>query len=195
VRAAWIGILVAVLCAGCGPSVSSVKELNESNAKILLREYAQKKPLRMPVGLLTNLFSRTTKDYSAPRSAEEQTLKRLLDQQLVLQSVEPGAQADVKWYTYSWNPAFQKQIQGTGISSTVVGGEVEIGEVSNLRLVDVTEATATFAWKLSLNNTGKTFLGDVHPSGNAEAEFGKKPDGTWFVDRATIPGILSTDTH
>jgi hypothetical protein len=95
-----------------------------------------------------------------------------------------GKRVDVKWYTYSWSPDFQKQLVGTGDATYVVGGGYEqVGDVSDLRLVTDTQATAKFSFRVSLNDLGKLFIPSQPPNGTVQATFGKKPDGTWFVDR------------
>lgn len=97
-----------------------------------------------------------------------------------------GKRVDVKWYIYSWSPDFQKQFVHTQSGTSVIGGGWEVGEVSGLRLVTDTEATAKFAWKASLNDIGKLFFPSQTPHGEFQPTFGKKPDGTWFVDRLGV---------
>jgi hypothetical protein len=97
-----------------------------------------------------------------------------------------GRRVDLRSYTYSWSPGFQKQLVRSQNATFLPGGRFEVGEVSGLRLVTDTEATAKFAWKASLNDLGKLFFASQAPAGASEATFGKKPDGTWFVDRLGI---------
>lgn len=89
-----------------------------------------------------------------------------------------GQKVDVKYYTYKFSPEAEKQVD----QGRARAGRLEIGAVSNLRLVTDTEAIAEFSWEASLNDLGK-LLTHENPKGVGHAEFGKKPDGTWFVDR------------
>jgi hypothetical protein len=100
-----------------------------------------------------------------------------------------GQKVEVKWYEYSFSPEFQKRISMRPASSfspqqaSVSGGGFEIGEVSGLRLMTDTEASAAFGWHVALNDVGHALLGDdAKPTGTGSATFAKKPDGTWFVD-------------
>ncbi len=100
-----------------------------------------------------------------------------------------GQKVEVKWYEYSLSPEFQKRISMTPASSfspqqaSASGGGFEISDVSGLRLITDTEATAAFAWHVALNDVGHALLGDdAKPTGTGSATFAKKPDGTWFVD-------------
>jgi hypothetical protein len=93
----------------------------------------------------------------------------------------------VNLYTYSWSPDFiQKQLTHKRGSIYVTGGDCEVGNVSDLRLVTDTVATARFSWKATLNDVGTMFFPDQPPSGTGEVSFGKKPDGTWFVDKLRL---------
>jgi hypothetical protein len=94
-----------------------------------------------------------------------------------------GRKVDIKWYTYSWSPEFQQKIVQIGDDSAVKGGRIEIGEVSNLRLVTETEATAQVTYTAVLDNVGQCFYPAGPPKGQWRVLFGKKPDGTWFVDK------------
>ena len=93
-----------------------------------------------------------------------------------------GKKVDVIWYGCSWSPDFQKQLTRAGDMTYVIGGDVEVGNVTNLRLVTDTEATAKFSWGTSLNDVGKLFFPNQPPSGESNVASAKKPDGTWFVD-------------
>jgi hypothetical protein len=100
-----------------------------------------------------------------------------------------GQKVEVKWYEYSFSSEFQKLVSMTPASAFspqqvyASGGSFEIGEVSGLRLVTETEATAAFAWHVALNDIGYALLGDdARPAGTGSAAFAKKPDATWFVD-------------
>jgi hypothetical protein len=103
----------------------------------------------------------------------------------------------MKWYTYSLTPEGYKQIEQTRNSMELRAGKFKIGEVTNLRLVTDTVAVANFAWEASLNDLGKTLFqyaqdelrsrnlptNDV-PKGVGEAQFAKKPDGSWIISSA-----------
>jgi hypothetical protein len=94
---------------------------------------------------------------------------------------------NINSYTYAWSPDFlQKLTSREGNILYVNGGTFEVGEVSELRLLTETVATAKFAWKASLNDTGRIFSPKEIPGGTGEVSFGKKPDGTWFVDQISI---------
>jgi hypothetical protein len=104
---------------------------------------------------------------------------------------------EMKWYTYSLTPEGYKQIEQTRNSMELRAGKFKIGEVTNLRLVTDTVAVANFAWEASLNDLGKTLFqyaqdelrsrnlptNDV-PKGVGEAQFAKKPDGSWIISSA-----------
>jgi predicted secreted protein len=70
-------------------------------------------------------------------------------------------------------------------------GEVKVGEVTDLQLATETNAVAHFAWELKPNKVGKILTSNNGDKGTGEVEFGKKPDGTWFVEKwALRPNIL-----
>jgi hypothetical protein len=94
----------------------------------------------------------------------------------------------VKWFTYAWAPDFQKQIEGTGENATVVSGKVEITDLTDLRLLMDTEAHANIKWRVDLNSVGKAFMGNKPAIGKGDVTFGKKPDGSWFVDQTSPMG-------
>jgi hypothetical protein len=268
---------------GCGSSVSSVKELNESNAVGLLKNRLEKEHFKIQVEGIANLFKESLKNYGVvdAQNKQETVLKRLLDKGLVIQttrsvnypkisgtfandntptgrreyrlemlpgsnlltgrylqqnstydlkangSVQPdgkmevdigfgvqtmvyheqgssaylevpggtwgnfngsatGKTVTVNLYSYSWAPDFQKQLVQDANTVCVLVGKFDVGVVSNLRLVTETEATATFKWKAALNSIGKIVFPMQPPEGLGEATFGKKPDGTWFVDQWKI---------
>ena len=96
-----------------------------------------------------------------------------------------GQKVQLNWYTYALSPQgdnyfVQSGPDGKGFRA----GTINIGEVSNLRLVGDTDAVAKFAWDVSLNDVGK-ILRSTAPKGTGEAEFAKKPDGTWFLTQWT----------
>ncbi|MGC9994282.1 MAG: hypothetical protein ABSE79_03105 [Terriglobia bacterium] len=102
-----------------------------------------------------------------------------------------GKRVNVKWYTYSWAPDFQKQLLRDEGGLFAVGGGIDVERVTALRLTTETEATAEFTWKASLNDTGRTFVGSMETGGqHGTVAFGRKPDGTWFVDQLSIPGQI-----
>lgn len=86
-----------------------------------------------------------------------------------------GRKTEVRTYNYAFGPKV------TQTPHEVSGGRYDVGAVSNLLLTVETRATATFAWRASLNALGRILLGDVVPSGTGTAEFAKKPDGTWVL--------------
>jgi hypothetical protein len=278
-----------VFLAGCGSSVSSVKQLDESSGRALIEDRIKQEPFKIPADSASKLFTRTLKDYKSanPGNDNEATEKRLLEKGFVQQTVETvvyprisgtfsvgfvnmlnhqetrafqiemipnsnllagtytggrvykvtgsvqpdgkvevrfldastfsgytqsngvyreagpaafldfrdghilegkatGQKVEVKWYTYSWSPDFQKKILHEGNTTYINGGGIEITNISDLRLLLETEATANFNWKASLNSVGELFFPGVPPSGVGEAAFGKKPDGTWFVDQLQL---------
>ena len=110
----------------------------------------------------------------------------------ILQSVTPNAwipwmlagtasgNVETKYYEYSFSPDVQITRSNQGLR--VLAGRYEIGEVTNLRLVTETEASANFAWHAQLNQLGGILLeGAGIPTGTGAAEFAKKPDGSWVI--------------
>jgi len=93
-----------------------------------------------------------------------------------------GQKVAVKWYQYEFSPETMRQIEKTSAGSHLAGGEYEVGEVTDLRLVTETAAVARFSWHVSLNSFGQIISSGKEPSGNGGVSFAKKPDGTWFVD-------------
>jgi len=285
--------VVILLTAACSSSVHSVKQLDESSARDLIKDRLTKDPYKIHADNISKLLGRTLKDYkSSPAGNEQEAIvKRLLDKAFVIQttetvsypkssgtfisqnqyvgywtiydlemrpnsnvltgdsyrtgsleglakpaspwwvegSVEPDGslrlntsgsheeaayveegpaayidfrggssygrykgsatrkRVDVKVYTYSWSPdVLQKRLTRTGDAIYVIGGDFEVGNVSRLRLVTDTVASAEFAWKASLNDVGQIFFPIRPPDGTGEALFGKKPDGTWFVDQLSV---------
>lgn len=287
-----LGLAVTLaLLSGCGSSVSSHKQLNESSARDLIKDRLKKEPYKIRADNISRLLGRTLKDYknSNAENDQEATVKRLLDKGFVLQAVETASypkisgtftsqnnymgywtvydlevlpnsntltgdsyrilsldtpkgaspwwvkgsvepdgklklntsgsyeeaayveegsaayidfrggssygrykgsatrkKVDVNWYTYSWSPDLQKRLTRAGDRVYVIGGDFEVGDVTNLRLVTDTEATAKFSWGASLDDVGKLFTPNQPPRGVADVDFGKKPDGTWFVDHLRI---------
>jgi hypothetical protein len=94
-----------------------------------------------------------------------------------------GRKVEIKWYTYSWSPEFQQKIVRGNNVNAVIGGGFEIGAVSDLRLIAETEASAYVTYTGVLDKIGKTFYPASPPNGRWQVLFGKKPDGTWFVDQ------------
>ena len=91
-----------------------------------------------------------------------------------------GKKVEVKWYEYTFSPEVQTSAGRQGIE--VAAGRFQVGEVSNLQLVNDTHAVANFAWDAQLNKIGQIMLADVKPSGTSTAQFAKKPDGTWVIN-------------
>lgn len=284
---------VILLTAACSSSTDSVRQLDETSARDLIKDRFTKEPYKIPADSISKLLGRTLKDYKSSSAGNEQEaiVKRLLDKGFIIQtaetvsypkiagtfisqkqytgswtvydlemrpnsnvlighsyrssspeglpkptspwwvegSVEPDGtlklntsgtreeaayveegpaayidfrggslygrykgtatrkRVDVKGYTYSWSPDFlQKGLTRTGKSIYVIGGDFEIGNVSSLRLVTDTVATAEFAWKASLNEVGQIFFPVHSPSGTGAVSFAKKPDGTWFLDELRV---------
>lgn len=92
-----------------------------------------------------------------------------------------GQKVDVKWYQYSLSPDLQRQANASPRGEYVKGGDFEIGELTNLRLVSPTAARADFAWRVSLNDFGSIMLSKKEAEGNGVVVFDKKPDETWLV--------------
>jgi hypothetical protein len=92
-----------------------------------------------------------------------------------------SGKVEVKWYVYTFTP--KVQITSSGQRVLVEGGRYIIGDVSNLRLVTETMASAKFAWQAQLNLLGNILLDGARPSGTRTAVFAKKPNGTWVLLR------------
>lgn len=86
-----------------------------------------------------------------------------------------GKRTEVRRYSYSFVPELHTE------SGYAPGGQVQVGEISNLRLTTETSATANFGWRVALSPLAKILIGDVQPAGSGVVEFGKKPDGTWVL--------------
>jgi type IV pilus assembly protein PilA len=97
-----------------------------------------------------------------------------------------GRRVEVKWYTYSWSSSASKDMGGDQSGPFFIGGALKVEDVTGLRLVKETEATAKFSWQASLNDMGRLFYPNQLPNGVGEASFGKKPDDTWFVDELRL---------
>lgn len=102
-----------------------------------------------------------------------------------------GQKVAVTWYAYTLSPDFEKRVEGSGDGRYVVGGNFVVGAVTNLRLATDTEASANFAWQVSLNSTGKLFHPENAPKGTGAVLFGKKPDQTWAIDSVSGLGGLA----
>jgi hypothetical protein len=90
-----------------------------------------------------------------------------------------GQRVELRWYEYTFSPEVQTSAGRQVIE--VAAGRLQVGEVSNLQLVNETHAVANFAWQAQLNKLGQIMLGDVKPSGTSSVQFAKKPDGTWVL--------------
>lgn len=96
-----------------------------------------------------------------------------------------GRKVTATLYQYSLTPKFKELMKSAPNNNYVVGGNFEVGEVTNLRLDTDTKATANYALKVDLNSTGSLFYpaGGIH--GEGHVVFGKKPDQTWAIDSVT----------
>ncbi|HTU48044.1 MAG TPA: hypothetical protein VMF91_23495 [Bryobacteraceae bacterium] len=102
-----------------------------------------------------------------------------------------GPPVAVKWYSYSFSPELQSQIEktqvptfgfGSNTEDTLNGGSYQIGQVSDLQLgMSPTVASASFAWTVDLNKIGKLFFGSEVPAGKGRVTFVRKPDETWAI--------------
>jgi hypothetical protein len=101
-----------------------------------------------------------------------------------------GQKLELKFYEYAFSPEMEKQILRTSQGSYVPVGNFEVGEISGLRLLIETEAAGQFTWRVSLNDIGRVLVGAGQPHGKGEVVFGKKPDGSWFVDRVAFDGYV-----
>lgn len=90
-----------------------------------------------------------------------------------------SGKTQVKWYEYTFTP----EVRTTPIDQhvNIEGGRYLVGDVSNLRLVTETMASANFAWQVQLNLLGNILFDGARPSGTGTAVFAKKPDGTWVL--------------
>jgi hypothetical protein len=93
-----------------------------------------------------------------------------------------GQTVSVRWYEYAVSPQLEKRISRTQYDSYIEEGEIEIGDLSNLKLVTETTASASFAWTVTPDQLGGVLLEGKKPSGVGRAQFSKKPDGSWFAD-------------
>lgn len=96
-----------------------------------------------------------------------------------------GRKLKATWYTYALTPKFQGFIQYGPAGPYVLGGNIQVGQVTNLRLNTDTQASANFAWSVSLNDVGKMVSQGNAPNGTGRAVFGKKPDQSWAIDAVT----------
>lgn len=153
-----------------GPNESTVDFTGvvEADGRVQVAEYRQITVLSDQKGLYPS-----SGFYSEQGPA---SILKLADWTLVGKS--SGRKVGVKWYTYSFSAEGQKQLDGMRARA----GKLKILAVSNLRLVTETEAIGEFSWEATLNDLGK-LLTNGQPKGTGHAAFGKKPDGTWFVDR------------
>lgn len=103
-----------------------------------------------------------------------------------------SGKVEVKWYVYTFTPEVKIASSGQRVlveggrylgGRYVEGGRYLVGDVSNLRLVTETMASANFAWQAQLNLLGNILLDGARPSGTGTAVFAKKPDGTWVLLR------------
>jgi hypothetical protein len=103
-----------------------------------------------------------------------------------------GSTVEAKWYTYAFSPELKAQIEKTQVSTfggfgsaeqdAFNGGGYDIGDVSDLQLgLTPTMASASFAWKASLNKVGTIFYENDVPTGKGRVNFVRKPDETWVI--------------
>jgi hypothetical protein len=103
-----------------------------------------------------------------------------------------GPMVSMKWYAYAFSPELKAQIEkiqvptfggfGSATQDTLNGGSYEIGVVSDLQLgLTPTMASASFAWKASLNKIGTLFYESDIPTGKGRVTFVRKPDETWVI--------------
>jgi hypothetical protein len=99
---------------------------------------------------------------------------------------------EAKWYTYAFSPELKAQSEktqlptfggfGSATQDTFNGGGYDIGDVSDLQLgLTPTMASASFAWKASLNKIGKLVYESDTPTGKGRVTFVRKPDETWVI--------------
>ena len=71
---------------------------------------------------------------------------------------------------------------GSAEQDTFNGGGYDIGDVSDLQLgLTPMMASASFAWKASLNKIGTIFYENDVPTGKGRVTFVRKPDETWVI--------------
>jgi hypothetical protein len=103
-----------------------------------------------------------------------------------------GSTLEAKWYTYVFSPELKAQIEKTQVPTfggfgsaeqdTFNGGGYDIGDVSDLQLgLTPTMASASFAWKASLNKIGTIFYENDIPTGKGRVTFVRKPDEIWVL--------------
>jgi hypothetical protein len=93
---------------------------------------------------------------------------------------------ELKWYTYSFTPQGQSQIENGPRGIEARAGKIKIGAVTDLQLVTETDAAAHFAWEGSMNDFGNILTSNKGDRGTGEVEFRKKPDETWFVAESNL---------
>jgi hypothetical protein len=102
------------------------------------------------------------------------------------------------FFTSSFSPEIQKQIiqvqngeewgiRGVVRNPVIVGGEIVVRDVSQLKLGDLpTVATGSFAWEARLNPIGQVLAQSGDHSGTGWALFRQKPDRSWLVEQWCI---------
>lgn len=93
-----------------------------------------------------------------------------------------GQKVEAKWYQYSFSPETSKQLVNSDAGPALPAGEIEIGEVSGLRLMNETRAQCSFAWSSNLNAAGAAVRGLSKQTGAGWAMYTKKPDESWALD-------------
>ena len=166
--------IVAMLAAV--PACAAQKTLDESRAKVLIEAALRPKAftLRAFDDAIVPLMSSSGKPPA-------DIIQALIKEGFVIQSAT--VQTSGTTYTYAFSPEVRTS------SSGIEFGRYEVENVSNVHLDGETRATATFAWKVSLNRLGD-FLASHGPlSGNGTARFGTKPDGSWKLVASIEPGL------
>lgn len=108
---------------------------------------------------------------------------------------KPMAPLEVRWYTYTFAPTVTLSSQRVDASpgEILVSGRFEkvrqvagvgtydVGDVSNLQLVDPTHASAEFTFGVAYNKLGSIVRKNVKVDGHGQASFVQKPDQTWVI--------------
>ena len=154
----------------------SRRTLTESRAKTLLEENFRTEPLIVSDVRIHALLGASSNDYKTFPSTDTGVvlLKMLMASGLVVQTSRGIS------YEYAFSPTV-KTFPVTDQFGMVYAGKFIIGDVTDLQLVGETRATAHFAWKAEKDNVGNIMLAARALNGIANAEFVKKPDGTWIL--------------
>jgi hypothetical protein len=96
-----------------------------------------------------------------------------------------GRKVATTWYDYAATPAFRSLINSGPEGPYVDVGNFEVGKVTELQLDTDTQASANFAYTVSLNSTGRLLYPSAGLSGSGHVVFGKKPDQSWAINSIT----------